>query len=107
MKSRAISGVRLSFAVMAGIPIVISYFGVKEKVYIPPKKTNYFKGLKIVFSDSKMRVLYSLCFLYSYCKSRCYLPALLCKVELHRCYSYGSALRLDSGENRYCDFLNK
>ncbi len=45
------------FAVMAGIPIVISYFGVKEKVYIPPKKTNYFKGLKIVFSDSKMRVL--------------------------------------------------
>ncbi len=45
------------FSVMAGIPIAISYFGIKEKVYIPPKKTNYFKGLKIVFADSKMRVL--------------------------------------------------
>ena len=45
------------FSVMAGIPIAISYFGIKEKIYIPPKKTNYFKGLKIVFSDSKMRVL--------------------------------------------------
>lgn len=45
------------FSVMAGVPIVISYFGIKEKVYIPPKKTNYFKGLKIVFSDGKMRVL--------------------------------------------------
>lgn len=45
------------FSVMAGIPIFISYFGIKEKVYIPPKKTNYFKGLKIVFADSKMRVL--------------------------------------------------
>ncbi len=45
------------FSVMSGIPIAISYFGIKEKVYIPPKKTNYFKGLKIVFADSKMRVL--------------------------------------------------
>ena len=45
------------FSIMAGIPIFISYFGIKEKIYIPHKKQNYFKGLKIVFSDRKMVVL--------------------------------------------------
>ena len=50
-------GSAVIFALMACIPIVISFFGIKEKVYIPPKKNNYFKGLKLVFSDSKMRIL--------------------------------------------------
>ena len=45
------------FSVLAGIPIFISYFGIKEKVYIKPEKVNYFKGLKIVFSDKKMIIL--------------------------------------------------
>ncbi|MCC8023039.1 MAG: MFS transporter [Clostridiales bacterium] len=45
------------FSVMAGIPIFISYFGIKEKVYIKPEKTNYWKGLKTVFGNGNMRVL--------------------------------------------------
>lgn len=47
----------LIFSVMAGIFIASSYFGIKEKVYVKPEKTNYIKGLKIVFSDKKMVIL--------------------------------------------------
>ncbi|MDD6275461.1 MAG: MFS transporter [Clostridia bacterium] len=46
-------GSALIFAVLAGIPMFLSGFGIKEKVYIPPKKEKYFDGLKIVFKDKK------------------------------------------------------
>lgn len=43
----------LIFAALGGIPMFFSAFGFKEKVYIPPKKENYFDGLKVVFQDKK------------------------------------------------------
>lgn len=43
----------LLFAAIGGIPMIVAAFGVKEKVYIPPKKERYFDGLKIVFKDKK------------------------------------------------------
>lgn len=43
------------FAVLAGIPVVISFFGIKEKVYIEEKPIKYRKALKIVFGDKNMR----------------------------------------------------
>lgn len=46
-------GSALIFAVLAGIPMFFSAFGIKEKVYIPPKKEKYFDGLKIIFKDKK------------------------------------------------------
>ena len=45
------------FALMAGIPIFASFFGIKEKVYIPPKQTNLMQTLKIIFTEKKMIVL--------------------------------------------------
>lgn len=47
----------LLLSVTAGIFIAASFFGIKEKVYIPPKKTPFFEGLKIVFKDRKMIIL--------------------------------------------------
>lgn len=46
-------GAAIIFGVMAAIPMFISYFGIKEKVYIPPRKDKYIDGLKIVFKDKK------------------------------------------------------
>ncbi len=43
----------LIFAVLGGIPMVFASFGIKEKVYIPPKKEKYIDGLRIVFKDKK------------------------------------------------------
>lgn len=43
----------LIFAALGGIPMFFSGFGIKEKIYIPPKKEKYIDGLKIVFKDKK------------------------------------------------------
>ncbi len=43
----------LIFAALGGIPMFFSGFGIKEKIYIPPKKEKYIDGLKIVFQDKK------------------------------------------------------
>lgn len=45
------------FAVMSGIPILISFFGVKEKVYIEKEPIKYRKVLSIIFHDKNMRIL--------------------------------------------------
>ncbi len=47
----------LLFALIGCAVIMGSFFGIREKVYIPPKKQPYFKGLKIVFSDRRMTIL--------------------------------------------------
>lgn len=43
----------LIFGLIGGIPMLFSAFGIKEKIYIPPKKEKYIDGLKIVFKDKK------------------------------------------------------
>ena len=45
------------FALIAGIPIVISFFGIKEKVYIEKEPIKYRKALKIIFGDKNMRAI--------------------------------------------------
>lgn len=45
------------FAVLAGIPMIASFFGIKEKVYIKPKKVKYTQTLKMIFSNKNMTVL--------------------------------------------------
>lgn len=45
------------FAVLAGLPIFISFFGIKEKVYIKPKPIKYRQSLKILFKNKNMKVL--------------------------------------------------
>lgn len=45
------------FALIAGIPIVISFFGIKEKVYIEKEPVKYRKALKIIFGDRNMRAI--------------------------------------------------
>lgn len=45
------------FAVLAGIPIAISFFGIKEKVYIKPQPIKYRKVLKIIFQNKNMKTL--------------------------------------------------
>lgn len=45
------------FAVLAGVPIVISFFGIKEKVYIETEPIKYRKTLKIIFADKNMKHL--------------------------------------------------
>ncbi len=45
------------FAVLSGIPIVISFFGIKEKVYIEKEPIKYGRALKIVFGNRNMRAL--------------------------------------------------
>ena len=46
-------GSAIIFAALAGIPMFLSGFGIKEKVYIPPKKDKYIDGLRVVFKDKK------------------------------------------------------
>lgn len=50
------------FAVLSGIPIVISFFGIKEKVYIEKEPVKYRKALKIVFGNKNMRAILSAAF---------------------------------------------
>ncbi len=50
------------FAVLAGIPIVISFFGIKEKVYIEKEPIKYGRALKIVFGNKNMRALLAAAF---------------------------------------------
>lgn len=50
------------FAILAGIPIVISFFGIKEKVYIEKEPVKYGKALKIVFGNNNMRALIAAAF---------------------------------------------
>lgn len=45
------------FAVLAGIPIAISFFGIKEKVYLEKEPVKYRKALKIVFGNRNMRAI--------------------------------------------------
>lgn len=45
------------FAVLAGIPIAVSFFGIKEKVYIETKPIKYRKTLKIIFKNKNMKAL--------------------------------------------------
>lgn len=45
------------FAFLAGIPIFLSFFGVKEKVTIEKEPIKYRKVLSIIFKDKNMRVL--------------------------------------------------
>lgn len=47
----------LVFALMGGISVFASFFGFKEKVYIPPKKERYIDGLKVVAKDKNMVIL--------------------------------------------------
>lgn len=47
----------LVFALLAGIPMFISFFGIKEKVYLEKEPIKYRKTLKIIFGDKNMRVL--------------------------------------------------
>lgn len=45
------------FALLAGIPIVISFFGIKEKIYIEKEPVKYKKALKIILKDGNMRAI--------------------------------------------------
>lgn len=50
------------FAVLSGIPVAISFFGIKEKVYIEKEPVKYGKALKIVFGNKNMRALLAAAF---------------------------------------------
>lgn len=45
------------FAVLAGVPMIASFFGIREKVYIKPQKVKYSKTLKMIFKNKNMTVL--------------------------------------------------
>ena len=47
----------LIFSIAGGVFIVWSFFGIKEKIYIPPKKLSGKKSFKIIFTDRRMIVL--------------------------------------------------
>lgn len=47
----------LIFAGAGAIFIIWSFFGIKEKVYIPPRKLSNRKSFKIIFTDKRMIVL--------------------------------------------------
>ncbi len=86
------------FAVLAGIPIAVSFFGIKEKVYIESEPIKYRETLKIVFKNKNMRALIwatffasitnlGAMFLMFFAKWNCYgifnFPALNAWVETH------------------------
>ena len=54
----------LIFAVMGAVFIIWSFFGIKEKIYMPPRKMNGRKSLKVIFTDKRMLVLL-ICSLFS------------------------------------------
>ena len=45
------------FAVLAGIPVLVSFFGIKEKVSIETEPIKYRKTLKIIFKNKNMKAL--------------------------------------------------
>lgn len=45
------------FALLAGLPIILSFFGVKEKVVLEKEPIKYRKVLSIIFKDKNMRIL--------------------------------------------------
>ncbi len=45
------------FAVMGAVVITISFFGMKEKVYIPPKKEKSGKNIKLILKDKRIVML--------------------------------------------------
>lgn len=47
----------LIFAVFGGGLIMISFFGMKEKVYIPPKKEKSSKNIRIILKDKRILML--------------------------------------------------
>jgi len=47
----------LIFALIGCVIISGSFFGIKEKIYMPPKQQPYLKGLRIVFRDKRMAIL--------------------------------------------------
>ena len=47
----------LIFAIFGAVVIVISFFGMKEKVYIPPKKEKASKNIKIILKDKRIVML--------------------------------------------------
>ena len=47
----------LIFAVLGAVFILWSFFGIKEKIYIPPKKLSNAKCFRIIFTDRRMIVL--------------------------------------------------
>ena len=47
----------LIFAVFGAALIVVSFFGMKEKVYIPPKKEKASKNIKIILKDKRIVML--------------------------------------------------
>lgn len=47
----------LLFAVIGAAFIIWSFFGIKEKIYIPPRKLSGTKCFKIIFTDRRMIVL--------------------------------------------------
>lgn len=47
----------LIFAVIGAAIMMWSFFGIKEKVYIPPKKEKSSKNLKIIFKDKRVLML--------------------------------------------------
>ena len=47
----------LIFAVFGAAIIMLSFFGMKEKVYIPPKKTKSKKNIKIILKDKRILML--------------------------------------------------
>lgn len=47
----------LLFAVIGAAFIIWSFFGIKEKIYIPPRKLSGAKCFKIIFTDRRMIVL--------------------------------------------------
>ena len=47
----------LIFAVMGAVFIIWSFFGIKEKIYIPPRKMDSRKSFKVIFTDKRMIVL--------------------------------------------------
>ncbi len=47
----------LLFAVIGAGFIIWSFFGIKEKIYIPPRKLSSAKSFKIIFTDKRMAAL--------------------------------------------------
>lgn len=47
----------LIFAVIGAAFILWSFFGIKEKIYIPPRKLSNAKSFKIIFTDKRMAAL--------------------------------------------------
>ena len=47
----------LIFAVIGAAFIIWSFFGIKEKIYIPPRKLSNRKSFKIIFTDKRMIIL--------------------------------------------------